>query len=110
MRELIETLLKMMAPFAPYLAEEQWHRLGYEQSIHKEPWPTFDEQLAAEERVTMVVQVNGKVRDTIEVPADISRDDMLARALASPKVRNHLDGKQPAKVIAKPPKLLSLVV
>ena len=109
-RELIEALLKMLAPFAPYLAEEQWHRLGHEQSIHKESWPVYDEQLAAEERVTMVVQINGKVRDTIEVPADISREDMVTRALASPKVRNHLDGKEPTKVIAKPPKLISLVV
>ena len=110
LRELIEALLKMLAPIAPYLTEEQWHRLGYESSIHTEPWPAFDEELATEERVTMVVQVNGKVRDTIEVAAEISQEEMLAQALASPKVQSHLDGKEPSKVIAKPPRLLSLVV
>ncbi len=108
-RELIEVLLKLLAPLAPYLSEEQWHRLGREDSIHEQPWPEFDPELAAEESVTMVVQVNGKVRDTIEVPVDISEDEMVKRALASEKVRGYLNGKDPAKVIAKPPKLLSLV-
>ncbi|HEX2240092.1 MAG TPA: leucine--tRNA ligase [Actinomycetota bacterium] len=110
MKELIETLLKLLAPMAPYLAEEQWHRLGHESSIHLEPWPTFDEELTKESTVTMVVQVNGKVRDTIDVPADISEEEMLQRALASDKIRSHLDGGEPSKVVAKPPKLLSLVV
>ena len=110
LRELIEALLKMLAPFAPYLAEEQWHRLGHETSIHLEGWPSYDEALATEERVTMVVQINGKVRDTIEVPVEISQEEMLRHALESPKVQAHLDGKEPTKVIAKPPKMLSLVV
>ena len=110
LHELIEALLKMLAPFAPYISEEQWHRLGHERSIHEERWPDYDEDLAAGRTVTMVVQVNGKVRDTIEVPADISEDDMVQTALASEKVKNHLDGKEPAKVITKPPKLVSLVV
>ena len=110
LHELIEALLKMLAPFAPYISEEQWHRLGHERSIHEERWPDYDEDLAAGRTVTMVVQVNGKVRDTIEVPADISEDDMVQTALASEKVKNHLDGKEPSKVITKPPKLVSLVV
>ena len=107
---VIEGLLKLLAPMAPYIAEEQWHRLGHDGSIHFEAWPDFDPELAAEEAVTMVVQVNGKVRDTITVPADISEDDMRARALASEKVQGHLGGKEPTKVIVKPPKLVSLVV
>jgi leucyl-tRNA synthetase len=110
LRELIEALLKMLAPLAPYITEEQWHRFGHKGSIHMEAWPSFDPQLAQEDRVTMVVQINGKVRDTIEVPADISEADMLDQALTSEKVRGYLDGKEPAKVIAKPPKLISLVV
>ena len=110
LRELIEALLKMLAPLAPYITEEQWHRLGHDGSIHMESWPSLDADLAQEDSVTMVVQINGKVRDTMEVPADISEDDMLARALASDKVRGYLDGNEPAKVIAKPPKLISLVV
>ena len=108
-RELIEALLKMIAPMTPYLAEEQWRRLGNEGSIHFAPWPMFDPSLATEDEVTMVVQVNGKVRDTLKVPADISEDEMTKRALASPKVQAHLAGSDPKKVIVKPPKLVSLV-
>jgi leucyl-tRNA synthetase len=109
MHTLIVALLKMLAPMAPYLAEEQWRRLGNEESIHFAPWPTFDASLATEEEVTMVVQVNGKVRDTLKVPADISEDEMTKRALASAKVQAHLEGNDPKKVIVKPPKLVSLV-
>ena len=109
MRELIEALLKMLAPIAPHLTEEQWHRFGHTSSIHFEPWPTFDESLAREDEVTMVVQVDGKVRDTLLVPADISEEEMKDRALASENVRKHLNGGDPAKVIVKPPKLVSLV-
>jgi leucyl-tRNA synthetase len=109
MRTLIETLLKLLAPMAPYISEEQWHRLGHEGSIHFERWPDYDPALAAEEEVTMVVQVDGKVRDTIQVPVDISEAEMLERALASEKVRAHLDGNEPAKVITRPPRLISLV-
>jgi leucyl-tRNA synthetase len=109
LRELIETLLKLLAPMAPYLTEEQWHRLGHEDSVHSQPWPRYDEELAAEEETTMVVQVNGKVRDTITVPVDVSEERMKELALASEKVAGHLGGNPPAKVIVKPPKLVSLV-
>jgi leucyl-tRNA synthetase len=110
MRELIETLLKLLAPMAPYLTEEQWHRLGHDSSIHFEPWPTFDPTLVTEDEVTMVIQVNGKVRDTIAVPVDITEEQMVERALASEKIQAYLNGGEPAKIIARPPKLLSLVV
>jgi leucyl-tRNA synthetase len=110
MRELIETLLKLLAPMAPYITEEQWHRWGHEGSIHFESWPTYDDELATLEAVTMVVQVNGKVRDTMEVPADISEDEMKERALASDKVKAHLDGGHPDKIIVRPPKLVNLVI
>ena len=110
LRELMESLLKMLAPMAPYFAEEQWHRLGNDSSIHLELWPEFDAALATEDEVTMVVQVNGKVRDTIEVPASITEDEMLAKALASDKIQGYLNGNDPKKVIARPPKLLSLVI
>ena len=110
MRELIETLLKLLAPMAPFIAEEQWHRLGHEDSIHREPWPECDPALAAEEETTMVVQVNGKVRDTIKVPLDVTEEAMKELALASEKVAGHLGGSAPDKIIVKPPKLVSLVV
>jgi leucyl-tRNA synthetase len=109
MGELIDALLKLLAPMAPYITEEQWRRRGNSDSIHLTPWPTYDEKLIVEAEVTMVVQVNGKVRDTIEVPVDVNEDDMVERALASGKVRSHLGDRPPAKVIAKPPKLVSLV-
>ncbi|MDQ3916801.1 MAG: leucine--tRNA ligase [Actinomycetota bacterium] len=109
MRELVETLLKLLAPMTPFLAEEQWHRLGHESSVHSQPWPVYDEKLAAEDETTMVVQVNGKVRDTITVPVDVSEEQMKELALASEKVAGHLGGNPPAKIIVKPPKLVSLV-
>ena len=110
MRELIEALLKMLAPLAPYITEEQWHRLGHDTSIHEERWPAFDPALAAHEQATMVIQVNGKVRDTIEVSVDIGEDEMKDLALGSEKIQAHLAGRAPTKVITKPPKLVSLVV
>jgi len=110
MREVVEALLKMLAPLAPYLPEEQWHRLGHDDSIHHQPWPVYDEALAAEDEVTMVVQVNGKVRDTIRVAVDVAEDDMRALALASEKVRGYLDGNEPKKIIVRPPKLVNIVV
>jgi len=109
-REVVDALLKMLAPMCPYITEEQWDAFGNEGSIHFQAWPTFDAALATEHEVTMVVQVNGKVRDTIEVPADITEADMLARALASDKIQALLNGGEPRKVIAKPPKMLSLVI
>ncbi|MPZ90874.1 MAG: leucine--tRNA ligase [Actinobacteria bacterium] len=110
MTELVEALMKMLAPMAPYLTEEQWHRFGHEGSIHLSSWPTFDEDLAAQNEVTMIVQVNGKVRETIGVPVSITEDEMRERALSSEKIRGYLNGKEPTKVIIKPPKLVSLVV
>jgi leucyl-tRNA synthetase len=109
-RELVEVVLKLLAPMAPYITEEQWHRLGHDTSIHKELWPEFDAELAAEQEVTMVIQVNGKVRDTVSVAPDIAEAEMKDLALSSDKIRSYLDGGEPTKIIIKPPKLISLVV
>jgi leucyl-tRNA synthetase len=109
-REGAEVFLKLLAPIAPFITEELWHRLGNEGSIHKQAWPTYDEALLVEERATMVVQVNGKVRDTVEVPVSISPGEMQAIALDREKVIALLDGKLPAKIITVPPRLVNLVV
>ncbi|MBK5228419.1 MAG: leucine--tRNA ligase [Actinobacteria bacterium] len=109
-REVALTLLKLLAPMAPYMTEEQWRRFGNEGSIHVESWPEFDPDLIVEDDAVMVVQVNGKVRDTISVPVNVTEAEMLQRAMASEKIQRYLDGKEPAKVIARPPKMLSLVV
>ncbi|MGI8706787.1 MAG: leucine--tRNA ligase [Actinomycetota bacterium] len=107
--DVCEGILKMLAPMTPYLAEEQWKRFGHEGSIHVEPWPSFDEALVAEDRMTMVVQVNGKLRDTIEVASDIDEAQMTTLALSSDKIRTFLGGREPHKVVARPPRLLNLV-
>jgi leucyl-tRNA synthetase len=108
LREGVDVLLHTLAPVAPYITEELWHRLGNGESIHARPWPAADPELAKAEHVTMVVQVDAKVRDRIEVPPDISEEDAIATALASGKVRAHLPG-EPAKVIARPPRLVNLL-
>ena len=110
LREVTQDLIKMLAPIAPFITEEQWRRFGNEGSIHVQAWPTFDEAMVTENEATMVIQVNGKVRDTILVPVDVTEEEMLKRALASEKIQRYLDGKEPAKVIARPPKMLSLVI
>jgi leucyl-tRNA synthetase len=97
--EAIETMLILMAPFTPFIAEELWFKTGHAYSIHNQPWPEFDPEIAAEDEITLVVQVNGKVRDRIQVPADISEEDAIQQALASEGAQRHMDGKEPRKVI-----------
>ncbi len=105
----IESYLLMLAPMAPHICEEMWSTLGHPRSIHLETWPRFDPDLAREEVVTIVVQVNGKVRDKLQVAADTAEEEIRAMALGSEAVVRHLDGKTPKKVIYVPQKLLSIV-
>ncbi len=105
----IDSLLLVMAPMVPHICAELWEmRRGG--NIHTEPWPTADEAKLVLETVTMVVQVNGKVRDRIEVAADIAEAEAEALALASERVQGYLDGGEPRRVIARPPKLVNVVV
>ena len=109
--EAVDALLLVLAPMVPHLAAEAWeNRHGEGARIHTMPWPTFDPALAVAETVTMVVQVNGKVRDRIEVPADVDGDEARRLALASSKVAEALDGGQPARVVVVPPKLVNVVL
>jgi leucyl-tRNA synthetase len=105
----VESYLVMLAPMAPHVCEELWQALGHQRSIHLETWPRFDAELTREEIVTIVVQVNGKVRDKLQVAADTAEADVRAMALKSEAVMRHLDGKPPKKVIYVPKKLLSIV-
>ena len=98
-REAVTSLLLLLAPMAPHLAEELWERTGHAYSIHQQPLPEWDESLAAVEEATLVVQVNGKLRDRISVPAAISEDAAKETALASAKVQAYTDGKQVRKVV-----------
>ncbi len=109
-KEAIDALLLLLAPTAPHLAEELWQRTGHGYSIHNQRWPQWDEKLAAEEEITLVVQVNGKVRDRITVPASITEAEAEAMATASEKVRVHLAGKQIVDKIYVPGRLVNLVV
>jgi leucyl-tRNA synthetase len=102
--------LRMLAPVAPHVAEELWARLGKPYSVHQQPWPEVDEEAAAEEHITLVVQVNGKVRDRITVPVDIGEEEAKTLALESEAVKKYLDGKSPRKVIVVPGKLVNIVV
>nr|WP_283251543.1 leucine--tRNA ligase [Aeromicrobium duanguangcaii] len=109
-RTVIESLVLMLAPFAPHVAEEAWSRLGHDQTLTYESWPAADEQYLVEDLVTCVVQIQGKVRGKLEVPADISDEDLTALALAEPNVVRTIDGREIRKVIVRAPKLVSVVV
>jgi leucyl-tRNA synthetase len=109
-RAAAETFLELLAPVAPFITEELWHQLGNDSSIHSQAWPTYDPALVTAERAVMIVQVNGRLRDTIEVPATISPEEMQTLALDSEKVVKLLDGKVPSKIITVPPRLVNLVV
>ena len=108
--EGVESLLLLLAPIAPHITEELWSRRGNPYSVHQQSWPVWDEEIARDEQVTLVVQVNGKVRDRIEVPADTPDDDLKAAALASENVRRFLDGREPRKVIVVKGKLVNIVL
>ena len=109
-RESVLTLLTLMAPATPHMAEELWELLGGAYSIHQQPWPEADASLAAEETVTLVVQVNGKVRGRVEVPAGIEQEEAQRRAQAEDNVARTLAGRELRRVIHVPGKLINFVV
>ena len=108
--EAVDIYLHMMAPVTPHIAEELWAYLGKPYSIHQQSWPAVDEQAAEEEQITLVVQVNGKIRDRIQVPAEISAEEAKTAALGSEAVIRFLEGKRPRNVIVVPGRLVNIVV
>jgi len=108
--EATDVLLRLLSPFVPHLAEELWHRVGCEGSVCDQPWPDCDPDLAREEEITLVVQVNGKVRERLQVPVGSPEEELRRLALQSPAVEKHLAGKSPVKVIVVPDKLINIVV
>src|SRR5271169_5957610 len=108
--EVQRNLVLLLAPFAPYLAHELWEMLGEKGNLLKAPWPKFDAELAKEEELEIPVQVNGKLRSRIVVPADASEQTVLERALADEKVRAFIAGKTVVKKIYVPGKLVNIVV
>jgi leucyl-tRNA synthetase len=109
-RQAAETLVKLLAPFAPHVAEELWERLGHRDSVAYVAWPEADPARLAAETLTLPVQVNGKRRDEITVAADADEATVRAAALAAENVVRHLAGKPPRKVIVIPGRLVNVVV
>lgn len=104
-----EGFIKMLAPIAPHIGEELWNRLGNDDTITYQPWPTYDESLLVDAEVEIVVQVNGKVRAKMNIPKDTSKDEMEALALQDENVKLSIEGKDIKKVIAVPQKLVNIV-
>jgi leucyl-tRNA synthetase len=109
-RAALEPLVLLLSPFAPHLAEELWLALGHPQTLAYESWPTYDEALTRAEEIEVPVQINGKLRAKLQVPADIDEETLRAKALADEKIRGLLEGKQVRKVIVVPKKLVNIVV
>jgi len=107
--EAIKSLVLMLAPCCPHIAEELWARTGRPYSVHQQNWPTWSEELAAEEVITLVVQINGKLRDRLEVPVDIGEEAAKELALASGGAQRHLDGLEVKKVVYVPGRLVNIV-
>ena len=109
-KSVCERFTLLLAPFAPHLAEELWELLGHRESLAYEPWPSYDESKIAETTVEVPVQINGKVRGRVRVPAGADRDAMTAAAKADGAVAGYLDGKTVVKAIAVPGRLVNFVV
>ena len=106
-----DALLLLLAPMTPHVTAEAWERRhGPGARLHAQSWPTYDPGLARAERVTMIVQVNGKLKDRIEVVPDISEADAIALALASERVMEELQRKVPSRIVARPPRLVNIVL
>jgi leucyl-tRNA synthetase len=109
-REAVEALVRMLSPFAPHTSEELWEVLGHRDGLVKASWPEFDAAVAKAEEIVVPVQVNGKVRSRLTVPAEASEKELEQMALADPAVMAHLAGKQVKKVVVAKGRLVSLVV
>lgn len=106
----LERLVLLLAPFAPHIAEELWHQLGKETSVHLESWPAYDEQALEQDQVTIVVQVNGKVKDRLDVPKDLPQEELKPLVLAEKRIEKLVAGKELVKFIVVPNKLVNIVV
>jgi leucyl-tRNA synthetase len=107
--EAVRALTLVLAPFAPYLGEELWARLGQPYSVHQQPWPCFDPALLVDAEVEMVVQVNGKIRDRVLVAAGADEETVKTQVLQSPRVQAGFDGKTVQKIVVVPGKLVNIV-
>ncbi len=109
-KEHIKTLILLLAPFAPYMTEELWEKMGERDSMHSQSWPIFDPKLVKESVFTLAVQINGKLRATLEIDSSLAEDEVKVLALGDSKIKTHIEGKEIRKIIYVPGKILNLVV
>jgi leucyl-tRNA synthetase len=109
-REALSNIVQLLAPIAPHISQELWQQLGYKNLIEQTPWPEWDKALVAEETITIVVQVNGRLRATLKLPKDISEEEVKARALNEEHIVKIIGNKKPARLIYVPGRLINIVV
>lgn len=109
-RAVLEQLVVLMAPFTPHIAEELWHNLGHDTTVCDAPWPVFNEEFLKESSQTLSISFNGKTRFTLNFPADATKEQIEATALAAEQTQKHLEGKQIVKVIVVPGRIVNIVV
>jgi leucyl-tRNA synthetase len=109
-KEAIETVIILLAPMAPHIAEELWENLGKQESIFKAPWPVYDPGAIVEDEITIVVQINGKLRSRLSVPADATQEDTKELVLSDQNTKKWTEGKEIKKIIVVPKKLVNIVV
>ena len=109
-RSVMEPLIILLAPFAPHISEELWHRLGHDTTVCDANWPTYNEEYLKEDSVTYAISFNGKVRFNLELPADMSREDVEKAALSNATTAKWMEGKTPKKVIVVPHKIVNIVL
>jgi len=108
-KSVVEQFVLILAPFAPHIAEELWQRLGHADTLAYEPWPVYDKELVKEKEIELAVQVNGKIKDRIVVPADADEEQIKSQALGSAKVQTAMAGKEATKVIVVKPRIVSII-
>jgi len=109
-QEALEAEVACVAPFAPHIAEELWQALGHSTSVHHDSWPQWDDKLAAEDEITVVVQINGKVRANLILPAGVSKEAMVEAAKNDEKIQEYLKDAEVKKTIAVEGKLVNFVI
>ena len=109
-RECIETVILLLFPMVPHFCEEMWEATGHESTLDNASWPTFDPEALKEDSITIIIQINGKVRTRLEVLATIDEDDLKKQALQDERIIKFTDGKEPKKIIVVPKKLVNIVI
>ena len=109
-KEAVDTIIQLLSPMVPHFTEELWQLLGHQEELTSTPWPLFDKEAAKEDEITLVVQVNGKVRSRLQVAAGIAEETIKEMALRDERVQKFIDGKDIRKIIVVKNKLISIVV